>query len=96
MDKAKRARTARGAYATLSDGSRLLVGQDIADLDGFVEKIDAALALAIALILVLAAAASVAVTRRTVGRIEAMRRAVPSCEAVSASGSRCAVRETSG
>jgi signal transduction histidine kinase len=65
----------RATHATLSDGSRLLVGQDIGDLDGFVEKIDAALALTIALILVLAGAASVSVTRRTVGRIEGINAA---------------------
>jgi signal transduction histidine kinase len=65
----------RATYTTLSDGSRLLVGHDIGDLDGFVEKIDAALAVTIALILVLAAAASVSVTRRTVGRIEAINAA---------------------
>jgi signal transduction histidine kinase len=42
------------------------------ELDGFVRKVDTALALGIALIFVLAGAASVTVTRRTVGRIEAI------------------------
>ena len=42
------------------------------DLAGFVRKVDTALALGIALIFVLAGAASVTVTRRTVGRIEAI------------------------
>jgi signal transduction histidine kinase len=42
------------------------------DLAGFVRKVDTALALGIALIFVLAGVASVTVTRRTVGRIEAI------------------------
>jgi signal transduction histidine kinase len=50
----------------------LLVGKDIDDLDEFAQKIYAALALSIALIFVLAGVASVSVTRRTVGRIEAI------------------------
>jgi signal transduction histidine kinase len=59
-------------FTTLSDGSRLLVGKDIEHLDDFMQKINSALAAAIALIVVLAAVASVSVTRRTVGRIEAI------------------------
>jgi signal transduction histidine kinase len=62
----------RARFETLSDGDRLLVGRDIDDLHGFVQKINAALALTISLILVLAGVASVSVTRRTVGRIEAI------------------------
>jgi signal transduction histidine kinase len=42
------------------------------DLQGFVQKVDTALALGITLIFVLAGLASVTVTRRTVGRIEAI------------------------
>jgi signal transduction histidine kinase len=42
------------------------------DLEGFVRDVDTALALGIALIFVLAGVASVTVTRRTVGRIEAI------------------------
>src|SRR6202043_1598323 len=42
------------------------------DLGAFVRDVDTALALGIALIFVLAGAASVTVTRRTVGRIEAI------------------------
>jgi signal transduction histidine kinase len=45
---------------------------DEAALEQFVQQIDTALALSIALVFVLAAAASVTVTRRTVGRIEAI------------------------
>jgi signal transduction histidine kinase len=62
----------RAAFETLPDGTRLLVGKDIEDLDAFAEKINTALALAISLIFVLAGVASVSVTRRTVGRIEAI------------------------
>ena len=62
----------RATFVTLPDGSHLLVGKDIDDLDGLVGKIKAALALGILLIFVLAGVASVSVTRRTVGRIEAV------------------------
>jgi signal transduction histidine kinase len=62
----------RAHWETLSDGYRLLVGKDIGDLDRFAHQIYAAFALAIILVLVLAAVASVSVTRRTVGRIEAI------------------------
>jgi signal transduction histidine kinase len=62
----------RASFDTLSDGSRLLVGRDIDDLGGFMQKINTALVFGIALIFVLAGVASVAVTRRTVGRIEAI------------------------
>jgi signal transduction histidine kinase len=62
----------RAAVATLSDGSRLLVGQTVDDLDAFARKIETALLMGIALIFILAAVASVSVTRRTVGRIEAI------------------------
>jgi len=62
----------RATVATLGDGSRLLVGEAVDDLDAFARKIETALLLSIALIFVLAGVASVAVTRRTVGRIEAI------------------------
>jgi signal transduction histidine kinase len=62
----------RATFETLPDGTHLLVGKDIDDLDEFVEKINIALALGISLIFVLAGVASVSVTRRTVGRIEAI------------------------
>ena len=62
----------RSAFATLQDGSHLLVGKDLDDLDMFEARIKLAGALCIVLILVLAGVASVTVTRRTVGRIEAI------------------------
>jgi signal transduction histidine kinase len=62
----------RATFETLHDGYHLLVGKDIDDLDEFVKKIEAALVGGIALIFVLAGVASVSVTRRTVGRIEAI------------------------
>jgi signal transduction histidine kinase len=62
----------RATFETLPDGYHLLVGKDIDDLDEFAEEIEAALAFGISLIVVLAAVASVSVTRRTVGRIEAI------------------------
>lgn len=62
----------RATYNTLPDGSHLLVGRDIDDLDEFVETINTALAWGVALMFVLAGMAGVSVTRRTVGRIEAI------------------------
>jgi signal transduction histidine kinase len=62
----------RAAFETLPDGYHLLVGKDIHDLDAFAGKIEVALALSILLTFVLAGVASVFVTRRTVGRIEAI------------------------
>jgi signal transduction histidine kinase len=62
----------RASFKTLSDGSHLLVGRDIEDLGDLVQSINTALALGILLIFALAGFASVAVTRRTVGRIEAI------------------------
>jgi signal transduction histidine kinase len=62
----------RAALQTLPDGSHLLIGGDIQDLDRFANSIYAALAWSVALIFALAAIASVFVTRRTVGRIESI------------------------
>jgi signal transduction histidine kinase len=62
----------RATFEALPDGTHLLVGKDIQDLDDFSEKINTALVLAVLLIFVLAGAASVSVTRRTVGRMEAI------------------------
>jgi signal transduction histidine kinase len=62
----------RSAFDTLQDGSHLLVGKDLDDLDVFEARIKVAGALCVVLILVLAGVASVTVTRRTVGRIEAI------------------------
>jgi signal transduction histidine kinase len=63
---------ARAMFTTLPDGSRLLVGQDITDLDAFARQIEIAILLGIVFVFVLAGVASVSVTRRTVGRIEAI------------------------
>lgn len=62
----------RSRWETLPGGLHLLVGENIDELSRFMGEIHKALAVAITLILVLAAVASVSVTRRTVGRIEAI------------------------
>ncbi len=62
----------RATYETLPDGSHLLVGRSLEDLDRFVGIIKTALACGATLTFVLAAVAGVCVTRRTVGRIEAI------------------------
>jgi len=62
----------RGVTEALARGDRLLVGRDISDLDGFTARIKAAGFAVIVLIFALAAVASIAVTRRTVGRIESI------------------------
>src|SRR5262249_35997093 len=62
----------RATFDTLPDGYHLLVGRNAGDLDAFTSKIKVALLLGISLIFVLAGVASVSVTRRTVGRIEAI------------------------
>jgi signal transduction histidine kinase len=62
----------RGSDQTLSDGSHLLVGRSLDDLDRFVGVIKTAVILGAALTFVLAAVAGLGVTRRTVGRIEAI------------------------
>jgi signal transduction histidine kinase len=62
----------RAIYETLPDGSHLLIGRTIDDLDGFVGTIKTALAWGAASTFVLAALAGVFVTRRTVGRIDAI------------------------
>jgi signal transduction histidine kinase len=62
----------RATFETLPDGDHLLVGKQIDDLDEFAKKINTAMLLGISLIFVLAGLASVSVTRRTVGRIEAI------------------------
>ncbi len=60
----------RAMFETLPDGSHLLLGKEIGDLDAFTGNIRMALVGGALLIVVLAAAMSVSVTRRTVGRIE--------------------------
>jgi len=65
----------RATYETLPDGSRLLVGRSLDDLDRFVGIIKTAVVFGAVLTFALAAVAGVFVTRRTVGRIEAMNTA---------------------
>src|SRR5215831_15642419 len=62
----------RATYGTLPDGSQLLVGRGLDDLDRFVRAIKTALVCGAILALMLAAFSGVSVTRRTVGRIEAI------------------------
>jgi signal transduction histidine kinase len=62
----------RAALKTFPNGDHLLVGKDVDDLDAFRGNIKTAFIWGIALIFVLASMASVLVTRRTVGRIEAI------------------------
>jgi signal transduction histidine kinase len=62
----------RAAFETLPDGYHLLVGKDIDDLDEFAEQIEIALTLSVLFTFLLGGVASVFVTRRTVGRIEAI------------------------
>jgi hypothetical protein len=62
----------RATFETLPDGGHLLVGNETDDLDEFTSKIKTALLWGVVLIFALAGVASVSVTRRTVGRIEAI------------------------
>lgn len=62
----------RARYDTLPQGYRLLVGRGIDHVDQFVGTIQLAFAVAVGLMFGLAAVASLTVTRRTVGRIEAI------------------------
>jgi signal transduction histidine kinase len=62
----------RAMSGTFQSGDRLLVGRDISELDGFADQIKIAVISCVALIFILAAVASILVTRRTVGRIEAI------------------------
>ena len=62
----------RASFETLPDGFHLLVGRDVGDLNQFMGRIHIALGLVILLVFIIAAVATVAVTRRTVGRIESI------------------------
>jgi signal transduction histidine kinase len=62
----------RATFETLPDGTHLLVGQEIDDINKFAEEIKTALMWAGVLIFALAGMASVLITRRTVGRIESI------------------------
>jgi signal transduction histidine kinase len=65
-------RVLRATFDTLPDGYHLLVGKEIDDLDEFVNKAKTGLLWGVFLIFVLAGLATASVTRRTVGRIEAI------------------------
>src|SRR5258706_4769398 len=60
----------RAIFGTFPSGDRLLVGNDISDLDSFTDRIKMAALLFVALMFVVAGVATILVTRRTVGRIE--------------------------
>jgi signal transduction histidine kinase len=62
----------RAMLGTFPSRDRLLVGRDISELDGFADQIKTAVISCVVLIFVLAGVASILVTRRTVGRIEAI------------------------
>ena len=62
----------RAMFETLPNGDHFLVGKEIDDLNEFAEGIKSALMWAGALVFVLAGMATVLITRRTVGRIEAI------------------------
>ena len=62
----------RARLETLPNDDHLLVGRDITDLDDYTNRIKLALISSVVLIFVLAIVASITVTRRTVGRIEAI------------------------
>jgi signal transduction histidine kinase len=62
----------RATFETLADGSRLLVGRDVRELDQLAMNINTALVVTALLIVVVAAMASMTITRRTVGRIESI------------------------
>src|SRR5262249_25654113 len=64
--------TLRAIFDRLPNGDHLLVGKEIDDLDEFINKVTTDCLWGIALIFALAGVASVSVTRRTVGRIEAI------------------------
>ena len=62
----------RASFETLPDGSHLLVGRNVGDLTQFMDRIHLALGLVILLVFIIALVVAVAVTRRTVGRIESI------------------------
>jgi signal transduction histidine kinase len=64
--------TVRATLQTLPDGYRLLVGKEVDDFDELIDKIRTAALAGVALLFVIAAVAGIAVTRRTVGRIESI------------------------
>lgn len=70
--RAGRQSALRATYRVLSNGDHLLVGREVARLDGFAAQTATALAVASGLFLVLAAAAGISTARRSVARIEAI------------------------
>ena len=70
--EAARRRPFRALVDILEDGTHLLVGRDIENLDQFATNIRLALGFGILLLFVLAGAVSISVARRTVGRIESL------------------------
>jgi signal transduction histidine kinase len=62
----------RAIFDALPDGSHLVVGRDISDLDDLTYRVKLAFVSAIGLIFALAGVAGISVTRRTVGRIESI------------------------
>ncbi len=70
--EATRSPRLRAAYRVLPDGDRLLVGRDLKELNELFDRIQAGLAGGALLIFTLAALSGISVTRRTVGRIEAI------------------------
>jgi signal transduction histidine kinase len=62
----------RASFETLSDGFHLLVGRNVSDLNRLMGRIHLALGLVILLVFIIAAFATLAITRRTVGRIESI------------------------
>jgi signal transduction histidine kinase len=70
--KTATSRSVRAAFQTLPDGSHLLVGMDVGELDQIARGIYLALVFVISLILVIAIFVAVSITRRTVSRIESI------------------------
>jgi signal transduction histidine kinase len=64
--------TLRAMVETLPDGYHLLVGRDSDDLHELTTSIETALLGGVALLFVIAAVASITITRRAVGRVEAL------------------------
>ena len=62
----------RANFETLADGSHLLIGRNVGDLNSFMTTIHLALGLVLLLVFLLAAVATAVVTWRTVGRIESI------------------------
>jgi signal transduction histidine kinase len=64
--------TVRATLQTLPDGYHLLVGKEVDDFDELIDKIRTAALAGVGLLFVIAGVAGIAITRRTVGRIESI------------------------